>query len=120
MLVVGLLGVVLTFFGSVVSTITFTSVMIIILYALIAISAIVHRVGRWRGDALPFRMWLWPLPPVVALAGVILALSQQTTHDLITCAVIFAAGMLYYVIWGRRTSGLWKAQSRGRTSAINE
>lgn len=110
-LVVGLLGVVLTFFGSVVAAITFTSVMIIILYALIAISALVHRIGRFRTTELSYKMWLWPIPPVLALAGVVLALTQQTGSDLITCAAIFAAGILYYLMWGRRTHGIWGAQS---------
>ncbi|PSR22580.1 MAG: APC family permease [Sulfobacillus benefaciens] len=117
-LVVGLLGVILTFFGSVVAAITFTSVMIIILYALIAISAIVHRIGRFRGDVLPFRMWLWPLPPVLALAGVILALTQQTLSDLLICAVIFAVGLTYYLIWGRRTTGIWGRESAGDIETV--
>lgn len=119
-LVVGSLGIILTFFGSVVSAITFTSVMIIILYALIAISALVHRLGRLKTNALSFRMWLWPLPPIIALAGVVLALTQQTTHDLITCAAIFSAGMLYYVIWGRRTPGIWGPASAQSERIVND
>lgn len=117
-LVVGVLGVILTFFGSVVAAITFTSVMIIILYALIAISAIVHRLGRFRTKTLAFKMWIWPIPPILALAGVILALIQQTTQDLIICAVIFAAGALYYLIWGRRTSGIWGQKAHPVSPAV--
>ena len=121
-LVVGLLGTVLTLLGSAIAAITFTSVMIIILYALIAVSAIVHRMGQRRTAALPFRMWLWPLPPLAALAGVILALTQQTASDLVTCAAIFAVGGLYYVLWGRRTKGLWgnPADSAVAEEAIEE
>lgn len=115
-LFVGLLGTLLTLFGSVVSAITFTSVMIIILYALIAIAALVNRV-RMRGVRPPFRMWLWPLPPIVALVGVILAIIQQTTHDLLICALIFAAGIVYYWFGARQGNGLW---ARQRSLAVTE
>lgn len=106
-LFVGLLGTLLTLFGSVVSAITFTSVMIIFLYALIAIAALVNRI-RMRGTQPPFKMWLWPLPPLVALVGVVVALTQQTMHDLLTCLAIFAVGMGYYLVGTKRTSGLWR------------
>lgn len=109
-LFVGLLGTLLTLFGSVVSAITFTSVMIIFLYALIAIAAIVNRV-RKRGEQPPFKMWLWPMPPVIALVGVVLALTEQTARDLWTCVIIFAFGMIYYLLAARRSTGLWRRSS---------
>ncbi|AEJ40197.1 amino acid transporter [Sulfobacillus acidophilus TPY] len=115
-LVVGVLGIGLTLLGSAVAAITFTSVMIIILYALVAISAIVHRVGRLKTGELPFKMWIWPVPPLVALAGVILAISQQTSGDLETCAAIFGGGFLYYLVWARRQPGLWHVS----TSLVEE
>lgn len=45
--------------------VTFTAVLIITLYALIAISALVSRV-RQRDLPRPYAMPLWPLPPIVA------------------------------------------------------
>ncbi len=106
-LFVGLLGAILTLFGSVVSAITFTSVMIIALYALIAVAAIVNRL-RMRGREIPFTMWLWPVPPVIALVGVVLALTQQTHRDLLISAGIFAAGLVYYYLGTRSSTGLWR------------
>jgi amino acid transporter len=92
---VGVLGAILCAQSSLISVVTFTSVLIIILYALIAISALVSRV-RQKDLERPFRMPLWPLSPLIALIGVGLALSQQKGSDLIICAAIFVGGIIYY------------------------
>jgi amino acid transporter len=97
---VGVLGAVLCAQSSLISVVTFTSVLIIILYALIAISSLVSRV-RQRELERPFRMPLWPLPPVIALVGVGIALSQQKVRDLLVCAAIFVGGAIYYVVFLR-------------------
>ena len=75
--------------------VTFTSVLIITLYALIAISALVSRV-RQRHLPRPYRMPLWPVPPIIALVGVVLALTQQKVGDLLIVAGIFVVGLVYY------------------------
>lgn len=94
-MLVGVLGAILCAQSSLISVVTFTSVLIIILYALIAISSLVSRVRQKHLDR-PFRMPLWPVPPLIALIGVGLALSQQKGSDLIICAAIFAGGLIYY------------------------
>lgn len=94
-LLVGVLGAILCAQSSLISVVTFTSVLIIILYALIAISALVSRV-RQKDLERPFRMPLWPVSPIIALIGVGLALSQQKGSDLIICAAIFGGGLIYY------------------------
>lgn len=118
-LFVGLLGTLLTFFGSVVSAITFTSVMIISLYALIAIAAIVNRI-KMRGQEPPFKMWLWPLPAIIALVGVVVAITQQTTKDLLTSGIIFAIGLAYYFLGTRKSTGLWRRGAVVRERADHE
>ena len=85
---VGICGAVLCAQSSLISVVTFTSVLIIILYALIAISL-----------ARPFKMPLWPISPVIALVGVGLALSQQKSSDLVICAAIFGGGIIYYLVF---------------------
>jgi amino acid transporter len=95
-MLVGILGAILCAQSSLISVVTFTSVLIIILYALIAISSLVSRM-RQRELERPFRMPLWPLPPLIALAGVGIALSQQKGSDLIICAAIFGGGIIYYL-----------------------
>ena len=106
-ILVGVCGAALCAQSSLISVVTFTAVLIIILYALIAISAIVSRL-RQRSLARPFRMPLWPLSPVIALVGVGLALSQQKSSDLIICAAIFGGGIIYYLLFLRpRSDRYW-------------
>ena len=95
-MLVGILGAILCAQSSLISVVTFTAVLIIILYALIAISALVSRV-RQTDLERPYRMPLWPVPPIIALVGVGLAISQQKSRDLLICAAIFVGGAIYYV-----------------------
>jgi amino acid transporter len=76
------------------------SVLTITLYVFVAVAAIVHRV-RERGVDRPFRMPLWPLPPVIAIVGAGLALSQQSTRDLLIVAILFVLGLVYYALYLR-------------------
>jgi len=115
-LVVGGMASVLTFFSSLVAVVTFTSVLIIILYALIAASALVSRLRQPR-QPRPYRMPLWPLPPVVALVGVVIAITQQKPSDLGICAAIGVVGAAYYVLYLRsRPRTHWVVGMPGGTS----
>jgi amino acid transporter len=82
------------------SVVSSTAVMIIALYALIAISALVSRV-RQRELPRPWRMPVWPVAPVIALVGVGIALSKQTHRDLLIVLGIFVVGALYYAAYAR-------------------
>jgi amino acid transporter len=94
--VVGICGAILCIQSSLISVVTFTSVLIIVLYALIAISALVSRFTQKQLER-PFRMPLWPVSPIIALVGVGIALSQQKGSDLIIVVAIFAGGIVYYL-----------------------
>jgi amino acid transporter len=108
-MIVGGLAAVLSLFSTLVAVVTFTAVLIVLLYALIAISALVSRLRR-RDLARPFRMPLWPLPPALALVGVGVALTQQKVTDLLIVAAIFAAGAVYYALFLRpRGATHWHA-----------
>jgi amino acid transporter len=69
-------------------------------FALIALSALASRL-RQPGLARPYRMPLWPLTPVVALAGVAVTVSLQTGRDLAIVAGILAAGLAYESVYLR-------------------
>jgi amino acid transporter len=103
-LVVGGLATILCFQSSLVAVVTFTAVLIVILYGLIAISAIVSRI-RQRAIPRPSRMPFWPVPPILALVGVVLALTQQKVTDLLLAAAIFAAALIYYFAFVRPRYG---------------
>jgi amino acid transporter len=69
-------------------------------FALIALSGLASRVLR-PGLERPWRMPLWPLPPLVALAGVAATIALQTGRDLAIVAGILAAGVLYDAVYLR-------------------
>lgn len=116
-LIVGALATALCFFSSLITVVTFTSVLIIVLYALIAVSAIVSRVSAaQRKLPRPFQMVLWPAAPVVVLVGVGIALSQQKASDLFITGAIVVGALLYYVVYLRpRAETHWNTFSDPET-----
>jgi amino acid transporter len=97
---VGLVGAILTGVSSLAALVTFTGVILVVIYALIALSALVSRI-RQKGLFRPYRMPLWPVPPLVALAGLVVVATQQTLHDVGIVAAFVVAALIYYVIYLR-------------------
>jgi amino acid transporter len=93
-LVIGVGALTLTAVSDYAAAVTFASLTVVVSFALIALSALVSRVLQ-PGLARPWRMPLWPLPPVVALAGVAVTVLLQTGTDLAIVAAVLAAGLLY-------------------------
>jgi amino acid transporter len=91
----GGLAAVLCFQSSLVAVVTFTAVLLIILYALIALSALVSRIQQ-KDLPRPYRMPFWPIPPLIALVGTIIAITQQKTLDLEIVGGIIVLGLIYY------------------------
>jgi amino acid transporter len=102
-LFIGACATILCLKSSLQSVVSSTAVMIIALYALIAISSLVSRM-RQRELPRPFRMPIWPVPPLIALVGVVIALTKQTQRDLFIVGGIFVFGALYYGLYLRRHS----------------
>jgi amino acid transporter len=96
----GVAALMLTAVSDYAAAVTFTSLIVVITFALIALSALVSRL-RLPDLARPYRMPLWPLPPVVALAGAAVTASLQAGRDLAIVAGILAAGALYDVAYLR-------------------
>ncbi|MHB8296429.1 MAG: APC family permease [Acidimicrobiales bacterium] len=93
--VIGVIGALLTGLSSIASLVTFTGVIVGVDYGLIAVCAIISRVTQ-KSEERPYRMPLWPLPPLVGLAGVVYALTQQTAHDMVIVAIIIVCTAAYY------------------------
>ncbi len=109
-LIVGALATILSYQGSLIAVVTFTAVLLIVLYGLICISAIVSRFTQ-RDLPRPWKMPLWPAPPIIGLVGVAVALTQQKIGDLLLVAGIFAAGLIYYYAFIRpRGDRYWNVQ----------
>jgi len=97
---VGLFATVLCFLSNVVAVVTFVSVLTIAIYVFVGAAAIVSRL-RDKNSPRTFRMPLFPLPPLIAIVGAVVAMSQQTTRDLLIVAIIYAAGIAYYFTYLR-------------------
>ncbi|MEU1823234.1 APC family permease [Streptomyces abikoensis] len=98
---------VLCVFSSLNDLITFTGVVTVTVCLLVAVAALVCRVRARRdtpGDRPPFRMPLWPVPPLVVVAGVAVALTQQSTRDLIVVCVVCLIATAGYAV-ARRQGG---------------
>ncbi len=94
----------LCLFTSLDNLITFTGVMIVVVYLLVALSALVSRV-RDRGLGRAFRMPLWPVPPLIAVAGAAIALSRQDARDLYVALGVALAALAGYLAVRRRLPG---------------
>jgi amino acid transporter len=97
----------LVIFSNLIATITFNVAALLGIYVLVVISALVSRVRDRRAER-PYRMPVWPLLVVIALAGSVAALIKQTGHDLLILGIWIAAGTIYFAVFlrGKRTWGL--------------
>ena len=60
--------------------------------------------GRTRPDMeRPFRMWLYPLPALVALAGWVFLFATSGTTVVLFGLGTLAAGVIAFLAWARRT-----------------
>jgi amino acid transporter len=94
---VGGMATVLCLQSTLVTVVTFTAVLLIVLYALIALSALVSRM-RQQALPRPWRMRFWPVPPLIALVGTVIAFTQQKPSDILIVVAIAVAGILYYYL----------------------
>jgi amino acid transporter len=57
-----------------------------------------HELRRQRGPSLPFRMWLYPLPSLLALIGWVFLLASSEWYLLCIMMVVYGSGLLAYII----------------------
>ncbi len=101
-LVIGGVSTIFCVKSSLISTVTFTAVLIIILYALIAIAALVSRIKN-KDEERPFKMMFWPIPPIITIVGVGLTLTQQKKGDLKIILIVVVISLAYYVLYLNRS-----------------
>ncbi len=97
---IGVVGAVLVLTTDVVTLSTWTGVALAIDYALIAAAAFLSRITQ-RDLARPYRMPLWPLAPLFALAGCIVTLTKQSASDLRVAAIVVLVSLAYYALYLR-------------------
>jgi amino acid transporter len=92
---------VFTALSSLAAIVTFTSVVVLVLYVMILAAALVSRVTQRSLDR-PWKMPFWPLPPLLGLAFVGVTFSKQKLSDIWIVAVIVGAAALYWILYLRR------------------
>jgi amino acid transporter len=94
---VGVLGAVMCLTVSLDTLVNLTGASLVADYALIAIAALFARpTGATRHS--PYKMPLWPLPPVLALASVVYVFTQQTSLLLRVTLITVAIGLVYWAV----------------------
>lgn len=103
----GIVGGLLTYFSNVATLVTFTGVLLVVLYALVALAALVSR-ARQRNLVRPYRMPWWPLWPIIGLVGCVIVFTQQALTDISISAAIFLVAAIYYLVYLRpRRASHW-------------
>ncbi|HEY4442240.1 MAG TPA: APC family permease [Candidatus Elarobacter sp.] len=72
--------------------------------------------GRARGERAPYRMWLFPLPALVALAGWLFAFSNAGTWPIVFGVLTLVCGSAAYLASAKRSSS-WPFPSRSPDEA---
>lgn len=77
--------------------ITLTGAALVADYAFVAIAALV---GRYTGATAnsPYKMPLWPLPPILGIAALAYIITQQTTTALLVAGGTILIGLIYWAI----------------------
>ena len=57
-----------------------------------------HVVRREKKHPLPFRMWLYPLPSLLALVGWVLLLASTAGYLLSFIVIIYGSGLLVFML----------------------
>jgi len=96
-LVVALPGAAFAYFLDIESLVSITSVIIAVVYLLLAVGALAVRRKPHAGWKMP----LWPLAPVVVILALAYALSQSAPVDLAITAGLVAAALGYEVLYLR-------------------
>lgn len=96
---ISLPGVVLAYSVDIERLLGMTSVIVSLVYILLALAAL--RVRRIPGAGVGWRMPLWPLAPVVTLAAVCYALLGSGRGDLLITLAVCAVATVYYLVYLR-------------------
>jgi len=100
-LVIGVIGLLMSFFSSFLFDLTFIGVILVVLYLLVTIAALVSKI-RDRHIERPYKAPLGYFFPVLGLVGAFIVLTQQTVNSLVTTAILLAIGLLYWLLFGQR------------------
>ena len=95
LLMIFIVDLVLVFASDIVSVITFGALLAAVVYLLVAIGSIFSR-QKNKDITRPFKMPLYPLPPILVSAILIVAIVNQEITDIVIVSVILALALIYY------------------------
>jgi amino acid transporter len=97
LMALGAVAVVFCFFDLAVVIAALVAIRILLQYVMQQIGVIVLRVKRPEMRR-PFRMWLYPLPPLLALAGFMFVVfsRREASRELLDAAIVAASGSVIY------------------------
>lgn len=95
--VIGIIGAVLCLTVSLDTLVNLTGASLVADYALIALAALVARPTGATAHG-PYKMPLWPLPPILALASLGYIFTQQTSLLLYVTLITIGIGLLYWAV----------------------
>lgn len=106
----------LVFASDIVTMITFGGMSAAVVYLLIAIGSIRSRITQ-KDLTRPFKMPLFPIPSILVICFLCVAIASQTPQDLMIVGIILALAMIYYLTYYRPRE---KRESMGKEGADNE
>jgi amino acid transporter len=100
----GFVAAAITPFSDIAALGTFLGAVITVAYVMIAVSALASRIVH-RDRPRTYRMPLWPLPPILALAMMVYVMTQQETRYLCATLVVAIVSLAYYLLYVARQPG---------------
>jgi amino acid transporter len=88
------------------AVVSFGSVVLAVTFGLVALGTLVDR-RRGESDPVGYRMPWWPLPPLLALGGVVVTVASQPAGDLVVVGAIAGIGAVYYYAYLRPRPDRW-------------
>lgn len=104
---IGVVGATLAFFADLVTLTTWVATALILEFILVCAAAFAGRI-RLPQARRPYKMPLWPVPPIVGAIMLVVVLSRQTIADLAVVGGIAVLCVVYYLafLWPRRSTHL--------------
>ncbi len=99
-ILIAVVNCVLVFASDLVTMITFGGMSAAVVYLLIAIGSIRSRIKE-KDIARPFKMPLFPMPSLIVIVFLCVAIGSQTPKDLMIVGLILALAMIYYFAYYR-------------------
>ena len=99
-LIIAIACVIQIFASNLVALLTLAGMSAALVYLLVAVGSIRSRLTH-KGITRPFKMFLFPLPPIIVISFMAVALASQAISDLLILGGIYALMIIYYLVYLR-------------------